>query len=182
MASFNWFPNEWPHNRQLISTLNDTITLNLHHQHAAAASATAAADDDHDDVIKWKHIPRYWPFVRGIHRSTANSPHKDQWRGALMFSLICARLNCWVNNRDAGDLKRHRAYYDVIVMWWLLPSLHLYSLVIITTISIYVPNVVVVMMHEWTSFGTPVAFLFSLHCFRLLLIHLFCFVFQAIIR
>ena len=23
----------------------------------------------HDDVIKWKHFPRNWPFVRGIHRS-----------------------------------------------------------------------------------------------------------------
>ena len=23
----------------------------------------------HDDVIKWKHFPRYWSFVRGIHRS-----------------------------------------------------------------------------------------------------------------
>ena len=42
----------------------------------------------HDDVIKWKHFPRYWPFVRGIHRSPVNSPHKGQWRGALMFSLI----------------------------------------------------------------------------------------------
>ena len=30
----------------------------------------------HDDVIKWKHFPRYWPFVRGIHRSPVNSPHK----------------------------------------------------------------------------------------------------------
>ena len=45
----------------------------------------------HDDVIKWKHFPRCWPFVRGIHRSSpVNSPHKGQWRGALMFSLICA--------------------------------------------------------------------------------------------
>ena len=43
----------------------------------------------HDDVIKWKQIPRYWPFVPGIHRSPVNSPHKGQWRGALMFSLIC---------------------------------------------------------------------------------------------
>ena len=43
----------------------------------------------HDDVIKWKHFPRYWPFVRGIHRSPVNSSHKGQWRGALMFSLIC---------------------------------------------------------------------------------------------
>ena len=30
----------------------------------------------HDDVIKWKHFPRYWPFVRGIHREPVNSPHK----------------------------------------------------------------------------------------------------------
>ena len=57
----------------------------------------------HDDIIKWKHFPRYWPFVRGIHRSPVNSPHKGQWRGALMFSLICA----WTN-RDVGDLRRHR--------------------------------------------------------------------------
>ena len=51
----------------------------------------------HDDVIKWKHFPRYRPFVRGIHRSPVNSPHKGQWRGALMFSLIGARINGWVN-------------------------------------------------------------------------------------
>ena len=69
----------------------------------------------HDDVIKWKHFPRYWPFVRGIHRSPVNSPHKGQWRGALMFSLICAWINEWVNNREAGDLRRHRAHNDVIL-------------------------------------------------------------------
>ena len=39
----------------------------------------------HDDVIKWKHFPRNWPFVRGIHRSSVNSHHKGQWRGALIF-------------------------------------------------------------------------------------------------
>ena len=70
----------------------------------------------HDDVIKWKYFPRYWPFVRGIHRSLVNSPHKGQWRGALMFTLICARINVWVNNRKAGDLRRNRVHYDVIVM------------------------------------------------------------------
>ena len=69
----------------------------------------------HDDVIKWKHLPHYWPLVRGIHRLLVNSPHKCQWRGALMFSLICARTNGWVNYRKAGDLRRHRAHYDVIV-------------------------------------------------------------------
>ena len=54
--------------------------------------------------------------MRGIHRSPVNSPHKGQWRGTLMFSLICARINGWVNNRKAGDLKRNQAHYDVIVM------------------------------------------------------------------
>ena len=70
----------------------------------------------HDDVIKWKHFPRYWLFVRGIHRSPVNSQHKDQWRGAFMFSLICAWINRWVNNSEADDLRRYRAHYDVIVM------------------------------------------------------------------
>ena len=73
----------------------------------------------HDGVIKWKHFPRYWPFVRGIQRSPLNSQHKGQWRRALMFTLICARINGWVNNHEASDLRRHRAHYDVIVMWWL---------------------------------------------------------------
>ena len=41
------------------------------------------------DVIKWKHFSRYWPFVRGIHRSPVNSLHKGQWREALVFYLIC---------------------------------------------------------------------------------------------
>ena len=58
----------------------------------------------HDDVIQWKHFPRYLPFVRGIHRSQENSPHQGQWRGALMFSLICAWINGWVNDHEAGDL------------------------------------------------------------------------------
>ena len=70
----------------------------------------------HDDFIKWKHFPHCWPFVRGIHRSPVNSPHKGQWRGALMFSLICVWINGWVNNREAVDLRCHCAHYDVIVM------------------------------------------------------------------
>ena len=69
----------------------------------------------HDDVIKWKQFPRYWPFVRGIHRSPVNSPHKGQWRGVLMFSLVCARINGWVNNGEAGDLRCHPTHCDVIV-------------------------------------------------------------------
>ena len=67
----------------------------------------------HDGVIRWKH---YWPLVQGIHRSPVNSPHKGQWRGALMFSLICVWINDWVNSREAGDLRRYRTHYDVTVM------------------------------------------------------------------
>ena len=44
-----------------------------------------------DYVIKWKHFQRYWPFVRGIHQSPVNSPHKASDAELWLFSLICAR-------------------------------------------------------------------------------------------
>ena len=56
------------------------------------------------------------PFVWGIHRSAVNSPHKSQWRGSLMFSWIYAWRTGWINNHEAGDLRHHRAHYDVIVI------------------------------------------------------------------
>ena len=70
---------------------------------------------------KMETFQRYWPFVRGIHRSPVNSPHRGQWRGALMFSFIW--INGWVNNRHAGDFIRPHAHNDVIVCclhdeWW----------------------------------------------------------------
>ena len=49
-------------------------------------------------------FPHYLPFVRRIHLSPVNSPHKGQRGGALIFSLICAWNNRWANNGDAGDL------------------------------------------------------------------------------
>ena len=69
----------------------------------------------HDDIIKWKHFLHYWPFVRGIHRWPVNSPHKGQWLGAFMFSLIFDWINGWVNNYEACDLRHHHAHYDIIV-------------------------------------------------------------------
>ena len=59
------------------------------------------AEISHDDVIKWKHFLRYWPFVRGIHRWPVNSLHKGQWRGTLMFSLISA-VNKRLSKRSWG--------------------------------------------------------------------------------
>ena len=47
-----------------------------------------------------------------------NSPHKGQWCGALIFSLILTSTNGWANHRDAGDFRRHRAHYDVTVVFF----------------------------------------------------------------
>ena len=49
-------------------------------------------------------------------------PHKGQWRGALMFPLICAWINGWVNNGEAGGLRRHRAHYDITVIFKFTPN------------------------------------------------------------
>ena len=93
----------------------------------------------------WTHLahdfPRYWPFVRGIHRSPVNSPHKGQWRGTLMFSVISAWRNGWANNREPDYLRPHHAHYDVIVM---LKSIKLYT---------YICNIYVTIQHSTQSVG-----------------------------
>ena len=80
-----------------------------------------------NDVIKWKKKSlHHWPLCGEFtgHRwilltkAPVNSPHKGQWRGALMFSLIYASTNGWVNNREADDLRCRGAHYDVTVMRW----------------------------------------------------------------
>ena len=79
-------------------------------------------ESSHDDVIKRKHFPRYWPFVRRIHRSPPGEfPAQRLVTWSLMFSLICAWINGWVNNGEAGDLRRHHAHYDVIAIKSYLP-------------------------------------------------------------
>ena len=68
----------------------------------------------------WRHQMETFSALLALRAGNSpvsvNSPHKGQWRGALMFSLICARINDWVNNREAGDLRRHRGHCAVIVM------------------------------------------------------------------
>ena len=69
----------------------------------------------------------------------ANSLHKGQWRGALKFYLICAWINDWVNNREAGDLRRHHGHYDVNVMnifYWTCLKLLTFAGVYLKTIAI----------------------------------------------
>ena len=63
----------------------------------------------------WRHQMETFSALLAICAGPVNSPQKGQWRGALMYSLICVWINGWVNNRKAGDLRRYRAHYDVIV-------------------------------------------------------------------
>ena len=92
------------------------ISVYIHFGWVSYIATTPYTCCTHDDVIKWNHFTRYLTFVRGIHRSLVNSPLKGQWRGALKFSLICAWINGLVNSPETGDLRCHRAHYDVIVM------------------------------------------------------------------
>ena len=65
--------------------------------------------------MEWKHFPRDWSFVRESHRSRVNSPHKAS--DAELWCLLCSvPETVLVNNREAGDLRRHSAHYDAIVM------------------------------------------------------------------
>ena len=97
------------------------------------ASMMAASNENISRVTG----PLYWDFTGHP------PPHKGQWRIALMFSLICAWLNGWLSNRNAGDLRRHRAYYDVTVM-----STHEANFI---TGDIW-----------WNAFFNPVSFLYVL--------------------
>ena len=67
-----------------------------------------------DDVTKWKHFPRYWPFMRGDPPVTGGFPSQRPvtWSFYVFFDLSLNKR--WGNNRDSGDLRRHR---DITVMW-----------------------------------------------------------------
>ena len=76
----------------------------------------------HDDVIKWKHFPRYWPFVRGF-TGPRWIPRTKASDAELWCFLICVWINAWVNNREAGDLRQYHVHYDVTVMIYCHDSL-----------------------------------------------------------
>ena len=74
--------------------------------------------EDMDDMMTLSNgkISALLALCAGNSPITDEFPCKDPWRGALMFSFSCAWINGWANNKDASDLKRHRADYDVTVM------------------------------------------------------------------
>ena len=98
----------------------------------ASSLGLSKLNKPHDDVIKWKHFPHYWPFVRGIHRSPVNSPHKGQWGGALMFFYL--RLNkrlskqlwAWCFQSPWCSLWRHYNVYYIASLLLPPPSMASY--------------------------------------------------------
>ena len=101
-------------------TIRHKICLLVRVGHGAKRRALCLNLTSHLAVSWWRHQMETFSALlvicMGIHRSPVNSPHKGQWHGALMFSLICTRINGWVNTGEAGDLRRYRAHYDVTVM------------------------------------------------------------------
>ena len=84
---------------------------------------SATSSCAHDDVIKWKYFPCYWPFVRGIHRSPVNFPHKGQWRGALVFFYLFLNKRLskhwwgWWFETVSRPLWRHPNVYGIHLVW-----------------------------------------------------------------
>ena len=107
--------------RDMWDAINWRVVLYQHSRRTPHFGTWLDIDHDccckHDDDIKWNHFSYYWPSMTGIHRSPVNSPHNGQCREALMFSLTFAWTNGWVNNRDAGDLRRHCVHYGVTVIF-----------------------------------------------------------------
>ena len=99
--SCQWFEIPWQSCDVILTWLHIGLQISI----SVCRCHLTSVENPHDDVIKWKHFPHYWPFVRGIHRPPVNSPHKGQWRRA------------WVNNQEAGYLRHQHPHYDVTIMW-----------------------------------------------------------------
>ena len=58
------------------------------------------------DLMAWKCLLYYWPFVRGIHRWI---PHK---KGPVIqsFNALLSRMSCWTNSWNANDLRWHGSH------------------------------------------------------------------------
>ena len=71
----------------------------------------------HDDVISWKHFPRYWPFCVGNSPVTGEFPAQRPVTRSFDVFFDLGLNKCLTNNREAGDLRRHRTHYAGIVTW-----------------------------------------------------------------
>ena len=102
-----------------VQGVHDTSTK-LNARYCRWTRWTLGVDQYRVSVETWRHQMETFSALlatcAGNSPVPVNSPHKGQWRGALMFSLIGVWINGWVNNREVGDVRRYRVHYDVIVM------------------------------------------------------------------
>ena len=103
--------SKWLRTAHVLFPWNKTIDTSYHTLFASLYFARKS-------ISRWRHQMETFSALLTVcaGNSPVNSPHKGQWLGALMFSFICAWINSWVNNREAGDFRRYRAHYNVTVM------------------------------------------------------------------
>ena len=118
-----------------VKQLHNTTNLNNPYSHRKIATQKVG-------LIRepwWRHPMDAFSALLAI--CAGNSPVTGQWRRALIFSLICVWINGWLNNRETGDLRCHRAHYDVIVMIWFLLIL----------VSCTFPHSLTITVSEWPA-------------------------------
>ena len=145
--------SKWPMRMCLMCFLNIPCFLSVIYiwlvspqpSHIPWHLSNTCSDANHDDVIKWKYFPRYWPFVREFtgHRWNPRTKASDAELGCFLWSAPW--INGWINNRKSGDLRRHRGHYDVNVMseginpnsakWKLSPAVNLTNVDLVTPSS-----------------------------------------------
>ena len=106
--------NYYNHHNDLCVSISVFIVIIIIHQQ----KLVKRNDCQREKMSWWCHEMETFSALLAfcVGNSPVNSPHKGQWCGALMFPLLCAMINGWVNNCEAGDLRHHHAQYDVIVM------------------------------------------------------------------
>ena len=112
--------------RYYLFSLPTMFIFHCCHRSSAVVTLAQQACDLMVITSWWRHQMETFSALLAICAGNSpvpvNSPHKGQWRRALMFSLICFWINGWVNNREAGHLRRYRAHYDVTAMIYFCDS------------------------------------------------------------
>ena len=121
---FTWSHSYWRHNGYRFNPRTGVVVLMIQGLGGVSIVSLWLPEMLYLHLAWWRHQMEPLSALLAL-CAPVNSPHKGQWRGALMFYLICAWINGWVNNREAGDLRRRHAHYVVTAIrflaergWW----------------------------------------------------------------